>query len=365
MSKAKVFVIMPFSDDFFESYELIKEHFEEEFEFSNAGDEDNQQNILADIITPIYNADIILADLTGLNPNVMYELGIAHSFNKKTIVITRDDISTLPFDLKSYRTKGYTTHFIQFHDLLSYLDKNFNGAVDGSVIFNNPVSDFLNKNQIDPQILFTRETINIEIPNDEKGFIDFMADIEEDIGQLNKNIQDLTIETNKMNVGIGSCSSEIERAQKQGGNGIASFIRKQSKKAANYISTYSKCLREYSESINSLWTKTEKNIIGLLENKYTAIEENKEPLIFFLKSLNAMQGSILVSNKGVIAMKEAYLNNLGIERSLNQSIHFLDSDLSTYLSITEQMSASIDRILSKSKFVVGDIDFTQEEHPND
>ena len=104
MNKTKVFVIMPFSDDFFESYELIKEHFEEKFEFSNAGDEDNQQNILADIITPIYNADIILADLTGLNPNVMYELGIAHSFNKKTIVITRDEISMLPFDLKQYRT---------------------------------------------------------------------------------------------------------------------------------------------------------------------------------------------------------------------------------------------------------------------
>ena len=48
MEKAKVFVIMPFSDEFFESYEMMKAHFEEKFEFSHAGDEDNQQNILAD-----------------------------------------------------------------------------------------------------------------------------------------------------------------------------------------------------------------------------------------------------------------------------------------------------------------------------
>lgn len=111
MKKAKVFVIMPFTDEFFESYEMLKEHFENEFDFSHAGDEDNQQNILADIISPIYEADVVLADLTGLNPNVMYELGIAHSFNKKTIVITKDDLGKLPFDLKQYRAKDYSTHF--------------------------------------------------------------------------------------------------------------------------------------------------------------------------------------------------------------------------------------------------------------
>lgn len=123
MNKPKVFVIMPFTDDFFESYEMIKEHFSENFEFSHAGDEDNQQNILADIILPIYSADIVLADLTGLNPNVMYELGIAHSFNKKTIMITRDELSSLPFDLKQYRAKDYSTHFKKFYELIIYLEK--------------------------------------------------------------------------------------------------------------------------------------------------------------------------------------------------------------------------------------------------
>lgn len=64
-------------------------------------------------------------------------------------------------------------------------------------------------------------------------------------------------------------------------------------------------------------------------------------------------------------MKEASLNNLGIERSMNQAIGFLDEDLTTYLSFTEQMIAGIDRIIAKSKFVVGDIDFLQEDKLND
>ena len=70
MGKKKVFVIMPFADEFFDVYEMLKKEFQDDFEFSNAGDEDNQTNILADIIQPIFEADIILADLTGLNPNV-------------------------------------------------------------------------------------------------------------------------------------------------------------------------------------------------------------------------------------------------------------------------------------------------------
>ena len=50
MEKKTVFMIMPFKDEFFEVYEMLKARFEERFEFTNAGDEGNQQNILKDII---------------------------------------------------------------------------------------------------------------------------------------------------------------------------------------------------------------------------------------------------------------------------------------------------------------------------
>ena len=109
--KPVVFVITPFTDEHLELYKALKNEFENLYEFVNAGDTGNVQNILKDIIQPIYDADIILADLTGLNSNVMYELGIAHTMNKKTIMITQDNLDGLPFDLKQYRTQRYTTHF--------------------------------------------------------------------------------------------------------------------------------------------------------------------------------------------------------------------------------------------------------------
>lgn len=362
MNKTKVFVIMPFSDEFFESYEMLKDHFDDNFEFSHAGDEDNQQNILADIIPPIYNADIVLADLTGLNPNVMYELGIAHSFNKKTIMITRDKLSSLPFDLKQYRAKDYSTHFKSFNDLISYLEKNLNGARDGSVIFNNPVGDFIDRSKISPEELFIKESVEIDIPDGEKGFLDFLAEIEEDTEKMTTEINTMSLEMETMTCGMNECTKEIERVNKNGGNGTASFVRKQSKKAAGYIETFSKQLKNHNSSIIAYWSKIEKNTFGLLENNVASKSENRESLVNYIKALHSMETAVISSNESVQNLKETSLENLGIERSMNQAIRFLDADLSSYIEMTEQICKSIDRIIDKSKFIVGSIDFSESEN---
>lgn len=305
---------------------------------------------------PIYNADVILADLSGLNPNVMYELGIAHSLNKKTIVITRDDLETLPFDLKQYRAKDYSTHFKKFNELVSYLEKHLTGAVDGSVVFSNPVSDFLDKNQLQPESLFKENAYSVLIPDGEKGFIDFLADIEDSTRKMAVEINTMNEEMEIMSQEIESATSEMERVQKNSGSSTASFIRKQTKKVAHAISTFSGQLNAHNEEIQSKWNEIEKNTLGLLENDFSAKPENKESLTNYIKSLCNMKETIIKSNESVESMKEASLNNIGMERSLNQSIRFLDQDLETYLSMTNQMISDIDRIVRKSRLIIGIIE---------
>jgi len=57
----------------------------------------------------ICEARIVIADLTGLNPNVMYELGIAHTVGKETMLIYQKTENTLkfPFDLAHIRRIEY------------------------------------------------------------------------------------------------------------------------------------------------------------------------------------------------------------------------------------------------------------------
>ncbi len=361
MDKKKVFVIMPFQDEFFEVYEMLKREFEEQFEFSNAGDEANLQNILKDIVQPIFEADIVIADLTGLNANVMYELGLSHSFNKKTIVITQDDLSTLPFDLKQYRAKDYNTHFKKFAELVEYLKTNLFGAVDNSVSFSNPVKDFLALEKIDGVSWFTEKPlVNLEDDSD-KGFLDFLADIESNTNELTDTINSIGNDMSEMSEGISTSTAEIERVSKSGGNSTAAFVRKESKKAATYIDSFSVKLRSQSKTMSNLWDEIEKNTLGLLENPISTKKENKSNLIDYLVALRGMQNSITESNDSVSNLQTTMKGCLGMERSLNQAIRFVVADLSTYLSITERIKSSIDKILSKSKFVVGDIDFSNAE----
>ena len=70
------------------------------------------QNILKDIISALAESALIVADLTGSNPNVYYELGLAHAFRKRVILLTQQ-VDDLPFDLRSYRVIPYSTYFAE------------------------------------------------------------------------------------------------------------------------------------------------------------------------------------------------------------------------------------------------------------
>lgn len=357
MKKNRVFVIMPFQDEFLEVYEMLKSKLHDRFEFTNAGDEGNQQNILKDIVQPIYEADIVIADLTGLNANVMYELGLAHSFNKKTIIITKDDLSKLPFDLKQYRAKDYDTHFIKFDELLNYLDTNLTGAANNTVLFGNPVKDFLKLENINDIPWFNDKTA-IDIDGDtDMGFIDFLDSIESSADDFQISITEISKDMEIMSEGISKSTSEIERVKISGGNGTASFIRKEIKKAARYVEDFSSSLKIHNKNLPVLWNEIEKNTFGLLENKFSNSTENKRMLIDYLKSLYETKTSITVSNQSVADLKSSMESVTGIEKSLTKAIQFVTSDLTTYLNNTEYFKTSITRILDKSKFIVGDIDF--------
>lgn len=58
--------------------------------------------ITSKLLRSILSSRIVVADLTGNNPNVFYELAFAHSFGLPVVILT-DKAENLPFDLKNER----------------------------------------------------------------------------------------------------------------------------------------------------------------------------------------------------------------------------------------------------------------------
>lgn len=110
------FIIMPFSspagyDDnhFSRVYEyIIKPACEKAgFEPVIAKDTAKTNLIALEILKHIVEYDMALCDISSRNPNVFYELGLRHAFNKKTVLI-KDKRTETPFDIASLRYTEYS-----------------------------------------------------------------------------------------------------------------------------------------------------------------------------------------------------------------------------------------------------------------
>ncbi len=87
--KNRVFVAMPFDDEYKDSYEygvkivleqLGVDHYKADNEISN-------KDIMCRICCELQSCGMIIANISGLNPNVMLELGLAYGLGKKVIII--------------------------------------------------------------------------------------------------------------------------------------------------------------------------------------------------------------------------------------------------------------------------------------
>lgn len=70
-----------------------------------------KDNILANIISLIVQSEFVVANIDGRNPNVYYEIGIAHAIGKPTILISKSKgaLEDVGFDIRQKRIILYET----------------------------------------------------------------------------------------------------------------------------------------------------------------------------------------------------------------------------------------------------------------
>lgn len=109
--KSDIFMIMPFAEDFRGVYtDLIKPLVADLKLTVLRGDEflSSRGVIIEDVWAALNACRLVIADITGGNDNVFYELGIAHTLNKPAILITQARTpDEVPFDIRHLRYIAY------------------------------------------------------------------------------------------------------------------------------------------------------------------------------------------------------------------------------------------------------------------
>lgn len=96
------FVVMPFRADLNFFYLYLRRHLEEKHRLRVERGDHRILTVplLEKIRQQISEAKVLIADVTGRNPNVFYELGLAHALEKPVILLTQDQAEDVPTDIR-------------------------------------------------------------------------------------------------------------------------------------------------------------------------------------------------------------------------------------------------------------------------
>ena len=116
--------------DFDERYKKFEQKFSKNLKYKKKYkiyrvDQTVGTDIYAKMYKMIYCADVVVADITGLNANVMYELGARHALKHKQTIMYRShkEITLIPFDINTFMVYDYK---IILKKLNEYIDKDVN-----------------------------------------------------------------------------------------------------------------------------------------------------------------------------------------------------------------------------------------------
>lgn len=122
---------------------VVEDEFGYELEVSHRIDAPG--NIPKQVILSIYKSDLVIANLTSNNPNVMYEIALRHCFGNPAIMIAENG-TKIPADIMGERTIFYTndaTGVLELREKLESMIQRISVDSDNSSEMQGPVYDAL------------------------------------------------------------------------------------------------------------------------------------------------------------------------------------------------------------------------------
>lgn len=324
---SRAFVLMPFEPEFESIYTDLIAHALESvgYDVAKADSFADQRNILKDIIRGISRANLVVADVTSLNPNVMYELGIAHALSKPTIMLTQN-MDEIPFDLRSYRIIVYSTRFNEVTHLQEKLQKIAKKHEDGLVTFENPVSDFAMKiieaqpTAKSPQQSNQSPEARVGLDEEEPGILDFLVEADRAMQEITQQFSAITEVTNIVSQKITARAGELELLQKRGTPGSTTRLHTTAREISSDLTEYAQQMERRLSNFHRSWEGLEKNTMGVLSVLAINTPEDRKALSDLKKQTEDFQDTIAQVISGTRTGKKSIESMRGISKDLNRAV---------------------------------------------
>lgn len=300
--KPRAFVLMPFAGEFDDIYDYLIHNLllEAGYDVMRADDILNQRNILKDIVQSIIDSELIMADLSTANPNVYYELGLAHAY-KKDVVLLAQDIKEVPFDLQSYHIITYSTHFAQMNNARQEIQTLIENVRTGDVKFGSPVTDFgvpVSPLYIDG----TQSPVSVSGEQDEHGLLDYQVEIEEGMETLTRVITGFKEHLlDPLTLELRSSTERLLGSEKESPKKKRKTMRSLAIELDKHTSWLQQSNNQYRQALGSVG----QSLDAMLSGEFKSVApEDKAKLAEFVQVLGDTEGAIremLTSSSGLVS----------------------------------------------------------------
>ena len=367
-SKPRAFVLISFEQQFESVYnDLIKVPLEVVgFEVFRADSRLDQRSILQDIFRGIADADLIVADLTGLNPNVFYELGVAHALAIPTILLTQN-LEELPFDLRAYRANEYSTHFQEASKVIATISEVGRATIDGSISFSSPATDFLppefSRNRLVARIPAVSEpepssgTVDQEeLEEPELAWLDALNEAEprntqfmEALGRISEATESIgsTIERRTVEINRAAERPESERVKR-----TSTLAIRVADDLNNFAAAIEAELPVYEETSGLLLDPMSQYLAWLQAHPDP---EATEQLADLSETASGLLEAVRETLPSIREFRETVYGLRGISRAINSASARVVAALDRFISGTETIEAEATRMVTVSDSLTGEL----------
>lgn len=124
--------------------------------------EDKASGVIhANIIKNLFENDIVICDVSGKNPNVMFELGLRIAFDKP-VVVTKDNETKISFDIAPFKYLEYpkSQHYSDIEKFKRELEESLQATLEKSPSY---LQSFgINYSRVDNSEAFLQKLSSIE-----------------------------------------------------------------------------------------------------------------------------------------------------------------------------------------------------------